>query len=251
MIDKNILSLLSLVLFMFVSQTVFAQSIYRSSSSNEVAMIFYKTGQSVPNFTKWVERSKEFQHTPWALREDKLKEEREKLAQTYEEIDLLKSLIRVKVPINLSLNKEIIKDKELHSLSLNFRGAENVDYFPYQFAKQNIAVIPTNLKLFRKNIISLDKYNQISEYLKKANKNSIKAFIELQAYEADLTQPHDLDGTDQWILKTKIAVMTIIDNKDYIIWERMEPWYISPTTHTLNDLYQGQYEKEPDYINTQ
>ncbi|NQZ14118.1 MAG: hypothetical protein HRT94_04740 [Alphaproteobacteria bacterium] len=228
-----------------------AQSTFRASSADDVAMIFYKTGNSVPNFTKWVERTEEFNHTPWALREKKLQSEKLKLLKEYQEIDLTKDLIHVKIPIEISLEKQMHEEKEFHILALKFKGAENIDYFPYSFSGQHIAVIPTNLKDFRKTIISEEKYNSLSALLEKTDKASFNSLLELQAYEADLTQPHDLDGIYQWILKTKIAIFTIADSRNNIVWEKMESWYISPTTHTLNDLYQGQYEEELEYINTQ
>ena len=71
MIKRNICLFLSTLCFSVSMPQAWAQSTFRASSADDVAMIFYKTGNSVPNFTKWVERTEEFNHTPWALREKK------------------------------------------------------------------------------------------------------------------------------------------------------------------------------------
>tara|TARA_B100000508_G_scaffold67106_1_gene52397 strand:+ start:692 stop:1438 length:747 start_codon:yes stop_codon:yes gene_type:complete len=223
-----------------------------ASSSEDVALLFYKTGSAIPNFTSWIEETPEYHHTPWAKREKKMRAEKNKLALRYQNTSPENDLIKIKVPVELSL--QIIEEnteKPIHVLSLKFVGANNIDYFPYKFMEQNIAVIPTNLKLFKNNKISKKKFIAIKPLAEKARNNIFSAIIELQAQNVDITQPYNLDGIDQWIFRTRIAIFSVFDSKNNVIWERMEPWYTSPITENLNNLYDGQYKEEPEYISSQ
>lgn len=229
-----------------------AQQRIQTSSSEDIALLFYKTGKAIPNFTRWVEQTPEYHHTPWAKREKKMGEEKNKLALRYQETKPEHDLIKIKVPVEISLDTITDSNKEIiHLLSLKFSGANNIDYFPYKFIDQNIAVIPTNLKQFKNNEISKQSFSSLNELINQHRNRIFSALIELQAQKADMTQPHDLDGIDQWIFKTRIAVFSILDANGNILWERMEPWYTSPITENLNNLYNGQYREEPEYISAQ
>ncbi|MEM9469853.1 MAG: hypothetical protein AAF988_06800, partial [Pseudomonadota bacterium] len=62
------------------------------------------------------------------------------------------------------------------------------------------------------------------------------------------SQPYDLDGRNQWIFKTNIASFTITTSDNLLLWQNIEPWYISPMKQDLDSLYEGQYGQELEYI---
>jgi len=255
MMYKSILALC--LFFAITAPTHYANAQLNSATSTaeDIALFFYKTGNATPNFRLWAKESDDYAKQPVARREGYIVDHMIELSSKYQNIDIKEDLITIKMPVNLfiEMNKDEPITNEVNELgealtarlAIRFNGAENLDYFPYIFLDQKIAVIPNNLKEFQNVNISERDFELIKQANQFNHRRYYDGVFELKARTVDLTQPHNLDGANQWIFRTDIAVLSVLNKRGNVVWQMSAPWYTAPNEENLHELYQGQRPEIP------
>lgn len=214
-----------------------AQAYEPTEAEERVAIAFYKTGGVIPNFDRWVKETAPYIHTPWARRDKVYEEEILRLQMAYQNFNPNKEFLIVQTSIFLNLSeKEDEEGKKTYHLHTKFSEVPDALYFPYNFMAERIILMPYQLHETMNNEISKAQFDYIKKTVR-ANKQKINTVIRMKPFEADFSQPYEIDGSEQWVFKTKIASIELWDNKDNLIWEYTAPWYVSPHFTEIKEIF--------------
>lgn len=235
------------VLLIIKVNTAHAQFTLQTSTTEDIAIAFYKKGSKIPNFDTWIIGQPPYNTTPWAMREKVLNDEKLRLVEKYQAYDPENDLIRIRAPIHI--NFETIPDKKnsnlLHNIMvITYNNAGDESYYPYKFLDQYITIVPSNMKAYTSAALTNEQYDYIKNQISQSRNPT--AYIELKPSVTDHEGPHNIDGLDQWIMTADIVSYLIINDEGSIIWEKTAPWYVAPQTQELNSLYGGQYRDDRD-----
>ena len=218
-----------------------AQKRVSASSTEEVALAFYRTGEIRPNFESWIKKREPYSKTAVARRPKVYTQELERLKIAYNSFNPAKDILIVRTLSNVRLSET--QDKEANTIyhaKAQFIAVPDAAYFPYDFLGERIVLFPYDLNDMLNREISKQQYQHIDQ--KTNARDELKTIIRMRPYEADFTQPHKIDGLDQWVFKTKIASIEFWNFENELIWEYTAPWYISDQTKNLRQLFQDRPE---------
>jgi hypothetical protein len=218
------------------SKVILAQKFINFSTSEDVAIAFYKTGGVKPNFKTWIKERDPYKHTPVARRPQVMDQEFERLQRAYSDFKPESDFLTIRTYVSLSPEQKInSKGKKTYNLPITFINAPDALYFPYDFMEQRIVVMPAKLDKLMNSDIDESQYNFIKEAIKSGHKQTM--IVTMRANKADLDKPYDIDGLSQWALTADVVSMEIWDKNKRFIWEYSAPWYLAPEQQKLNDLY--------------
>lgn len=229
---------LFLLIFTILGNYSIAHAQKSSSAMNteEVAIAFYKTGDIIPNFEKWIKKQAPYKDTPWARRTQIYDQEMLRLQSAYQAFDPDKDYLIVKTITNVILSKSEDEEKKpIYSIQARFAEAPEALYFPYDFLGERIIVMPYLIETIMNNTLEKAQYDSIKNKLGRNEK--LTTVIRMKPFKADFTQPYLIDGLEQWVFKTKIASIEYWNNDSELIWEYTAPWYISPHILDIKNLY--------------
>ena len=222
-----------------------AQKRLKFSTTEDVAIAFYKTGGVVPNFERWIKQRDPYINTPWARMDGVYKQELSRLQLAYRNFKPKNDYLLIRTFVRLITEKETNDEgKEIYKLKTVFIKAPDALYFPYDFLDERIMVMPEKLDLHLENIITKQQYDYISEAIPHSAKNTM--IIRLLSKKADIKRPYMIDGMQQWLFLADIASLEIWSRQSRLLWEFTAPWYVSPHTTRLNDLYSKGPATNPD-----
>jgi len=232
---------LSLFIALNIPSTVQAQNSRTLSQTEDVAIAFYKTGDITPDFEQWIKKTSPYRDTPAAKRPKVMEEQLTRLINKYDgyngDADSLKLRALVELDpqehVVVSEENDMVKDIS-HSLKIDFKYAPDIFYFPFEHADQTFTIMPFNLEEILNVTIDEDYYEFFSEVSQSNDK--LYLHLSMKPREAVTDRPVEIDGTNQWILKTDIATAEIW-KRDRLIWEYTAPWYIAPELKVLQDMY--------------
>lgn len=192
----------------------------RASSVEQVAIAFYKTGGTMPNFTSWAqemkgERKKDEPENPLFKKNEM--PESERLQAAYETYDPSKDRIIIKTQA-----KVVVGENDGGPLMAIEFARGHLDYFPFEFRDQVIAVIPRDMQTHLQPKLTEDEAVILQKGLDRAD-YAIVTF-ELRPSEADTRAPHMLDGVEQWYFMTDIASVSVWNKREALLWEYHAPW---------------------------
>jgi len=225
---------LFILIIVFGANQVRAQKTTRASTTEDIAIAYYKAGDVVPNFERWIKETAPYINTPWALREKLYEQETVRLQQAYQNFNPKKNHLIVKTFSSIKLKKDK-EEKETYSFQARFSNAPEALYFPYDFLEDRIALMPYSLEKLMNNTITDQQYQYMNPLVRSSKK--ITTIIRMQPYEADFSKPYLIDGLDQWVFKTKIISIEFWTNDNQLIWEYTVPWYDSPNSINIKNLY--------------
>lgn len=206
------------------------------STTEDIALAFYKTGGKVPNFERWIKEREPYNLTPWARREAMMKQEMSRLQLAYRNFNPTKDFLIIRTFVDLNPQEHISKAGEkTYTLPINFSKAPDALYFPYDFLGERIVVMPNKIDLAMNSTISENQYKHIKESLRYSSKNTM--IVRLRATEGDLSKPYMIDGIPQWVLKADIVSLEVWSSQGTLMWEQTANWYIAPETRRLNKLF--------------
>ena len=235
--------LISFTLFMLfltgVHQSVLAQSTKQFSSSEDVAIAFYKTAKIIPNFDRWITGQAPYNETAWALREKVMQAEKQRLKNAYLSFDPKKDQLTIRTKVTLKTQQTAIEDQKIHHLKIDFSKVPDAFYFPYNFLDMNIAVTPKNLKKTLNPEISAELYNFLQKELKEKNNNLM--IIRLRPEKADTSQPYKINQLQQWVMTASISSIEIWSKDGRILWDYSAPWFVAPEIEQIENLYDQNY----------
>jgi|GEM_PF-1309809 len=234
------ISFLCLLSFALSIPSAHAQYKTDLSTSEDVAITFYKTGKIRPDFENWVSQNPPYTQTPWAKRGAVMDKEKQRLMRKYRELNLSKDTIRLRTFANVELEakkefdetgEEIIK----YYRYIKFINGPDAYYFPYAYAAQNYAVMPFGLQNILTKEIDEATFLKYSEEIKPHHEFTF--LIDMTARESMTQAPIELDTLEQWILKTNIASAELWDKNNALTWEYTAPWYVSPELEKIQNIY--------------
>jgi hypothetical protein len=225
------------------AQNAYAQKSLTASTDEEIIISFYKTGNSIPNFSRWIKNTAPYIHTPWAIREKIHEEELYRLQLAYQTYNPKKDhlIVKTKVhvePIEISPTKS--DTDKTYKITSKFANAPNALYFPYQYLDERIVIMPYHLEDNMNTEIEKADFDFIDQ--KTDSTDKVTAIFRMQPHSADLTRPHKIDGLEQWVLMTKIISIEYWAEGGELLWENTVPWYDSKNTTDIKNLYKDRPE---------
>lgn len=224
-----------------------AQKRTKSSSEEDIAIAFYKTGGIQPNFKQWVEKSELYQDTPAARRDEVMDRELQRLASRYHSFNPKKNLLIIQTYAKIKAEEVIdpVKKTKSYSAEITFAKEPDAFFFPYVFQENNFAVMPLDLQKMMKTNLSEMEYQSIDDL--SAKNKSYPFVLALRPTEAKTDEPIEISDVHQWILKTEIITADIWKENGALIWEYTSPGYIAPETKVLNELFELKDENAGRY----
>lgn len=236
--------LLSAAILLTSTQTQ-AQKRQKYSSTEDIAIAFYKTGNVIPNFEKWIKQREPYTLTPWARMEGVYKQELSRLNLAYKNFDPKEDHLLIRTFVRLNPIKETdMEGNETYRLQMTFLRAPEAMYFPYDFLGERIVVMPHKLDLHMNSAITKAEYELISETVPHSAKNTM--VVRLLAKEAKTKRPYEIDGMQQWLFTADVVSLEVWSKLGRLLWEYTAPWYVSPNTKKLNNLYDSGPLLNPD-----
>ena len=214
-----------------------AQTRIKFSSTEDVAIAFYKTGNVVPNFESWIKARPPYNETPWARREMMMEQEKSRLQLAYKNFNPEEDFLVVRTSVGLDPQEHTDeKGVKTYTLPITFTEAPEALYFPYDFMNERIVIVPHKLDIIMNGNISSNQYELVKEAVRVSAKNTM--IVRLKPIKADLSKPYKIDGMDQWALTAEVVSMEVWSQQGRLLWEYTAPWYVSPNTKKLNNLFE-------------
>lgn len=236
--------LLTVLLCQLFSGTSLAQAPEKSSTNEDVAIAFFKTGGVTPDFTKWAMKSDKHATVQKAREKEYLEKELRRYNELWNAYDPARDMIAVKATAAVSLGTAVSAAGEVsHSMTILFdKGA--ADYFPFQYQDYMIAVIPQKLNQFLAQSLPPEQFNLLqASFDGKASGRAVLYFL-LKPVKADMSRPYEMDGHEQWMFVTDIAGLSLKNARGQPLWNYTAPWYVTPTTKDVRDMFIQQEDKE-------
>lgn len=213
----------------------------QTSSPEEVALAFFKTAHTVPDFKKWAANSEEAKVTPPSKIKEFIGVESQRLKNLYDAYDPNRNFISIRTHALIRLH--VTKDKNNNQqLSMSFKFKQgDAEYFPFVFQDYTFAVIPQMLPSFLQQPIERAQHDRIAAFLGDRKKRMVEIFLQLRPSKAYIATPYVIDGHEQWAFLTDIAMISISEG-GRALWQYSAPWYVSPVTEDIRDMYVGKNE---------
>lgn len=210
------------------------------ATAEQVAIAFYKTAGLTPGFSAWAQDTDLYHHTPIARRDSVAAQEAVRLQQAYAQFSPEKDLLNVATTAVVSLSEE--PDPENITRPLYFvrwhLNSENADFFPYEHRDMVFVLAPHGIQEFQQGEVTAEQYAYIKERM--GNNRNVRILLHMRAQQADASAPVEIFGEEVWVLRTLMAGATLWDAEGGLLWEKSAGWYVSPQTHSLNELKQDQ-----------
>lgn len=221
-----------------------AQKREKFSSAEDIAIAFYKSGRVVPNFKRWIEKRPPYKLTSPTRRPKVMEEEMLRLQTAYQQFNPSQDYLMIRTFVQLE-PKENIDEEGVTSyeLKMTFDKASEALYFPYEFLSERIVVMPAKLDKLMVSEINKYQYDMISEETRNSAVNMMVA--RLRVRKADLSRPYNIDGIEQWALTTDVVSLEVWSKQNRLLWEHSAPWYVSPHTKAINNLYDIRPSQSP------
>ena len=231
---------LMFTLFLVSSNASQAQTGVEPSSGEDVAIAFFKTAGTNPDFDKWAKGGQAFKKIAPARASDFLFDEKQRLMRLWQKYDSVDPIIDVTSNVLIELKTTADEEgNQFYWMYLSF-GNDDVVYFPYEYQEYKIAVIPQMIETLMIQQIQKEQYDLMLAEFQNKTSGEAKLSLQLKPVKAYIHQPYKIDGQEQWALLTDIATMSIKSHQSLTpFWNYGADWYMSPVTEELRDLYQA------------
>ena len=222
-----------------MGQNANAQMRVEPSTAEDVAIAFFKTANTNPDFYLWAKGTQEYKTIAPSRANEYVFRETQRLMQVWQKYDKQEPIIDIKANVLLEIKATTDKDgNEFYWMYISLEQDDAV-YFPYKFQEYKIAVIPQMIETLMIQPLQKEQYQMIlGEFENKAVGNG-KMYMQLKPVKAYIHQPYKIDNEDQWVLLSDIATISIKSVKTNApYWTYSADWYTSPVTEELRDLFQ-------------
>ncbi len=222
---------------MVIADTAHARLKDGRSTSEDVAIAFFKTGGGTPDFTAWAQHHPDFNITPRMGIPALLASEEQRLIGVWNAYDPRAPItIRTEGMVELMTGPDK-EGKDSYTMKITLPGGDAA-YFPYEYAGNKFAVIPQKLEQIHLQTMPKEQFDLIYRNLGGKLQGNVRIFVELIPFQAYIDRPYPLDGIDQWVLVSDIASLAILPKRgENPLWSYSAPWYVAPKTQQLRDLY--------------
>jgi hypothetical protein len=230
----------ALMLLACVGNPASAQMRGEPSNAEDIAIAFFKTAGTNPDFDKWAKGGKDYMTTAPARVPDFLYKEKQRLIQLWQKYDGTDPIIDIKADILVTLKTTADEDKNLFYWMYISFGKDDAVYFPYTYQDYKIAVIPQLIETLMIQQLQKEQYEMMLHEFGEKQEGSAVMYLQLKPVKAYIHQPYKIDGEEQWALLSDIATLSVKSYKTGSpFWNYSADWYMSPVTEELRDLYQA------------
>lgn len=239
---KNSRLALILVLFfclIMVPQSLFAQGGFKGATAEDVALSFYKTANTMPNFEEWAKKSPGFRYQSVTEAPIYIEKEKERLLKKWIALEKDDDVLNIRTIVPLHIDKIVDEKglKESHVLKIMFPNLKET-YFPYKHNDNIFAIIIPDLNKFFELPISEEQANLVMADLQTNKKQEVVINFFIKPYKSYTDKPRRLNKADQWVMLGNIVSLTISSKKTGTpLWHYGAKWYISPKGKELRDIY--------------
>ena len=213
-----------------------------SATGEDVAIAFFKTGETNPDFDLWAKNSKDYKVSSPARANEVLFIEKQRLIKKWKAFNLEESVLEIRGNVTVDLKVVVDKDAvEQYWMYVTFKEG-GVTYFPYKFQNYLFAVIPQQIETLTIQPLQKEQYDLLHNDFK-GKTGTAQLSLQLKPVKAYMQQPYMIDDKEQWALLCDIATMSLYSRTTrQILWNYGAEWYVSPVTEELRDLYQSPTE---------
>lgn len=224
-----------------------AQMQAEPSTGEEVALAFFYTAKTNPDFELWAKNAKEYKRKSATRAKDFIYEESQRLMRAWRDYDAGNDLITVKAPVRIDLKSILEKNGDQTYWMYMSLDEKGVTYFPFRHMDYNIAVIPQLIENLMIQKITEEQFLMMQADFKRLHDGQGELLLQLKPTKAYINQPYQIDEVEQWVLLTDIVSMTLRSAKDgAIFWNFGAEWYVAPRTNELRDLYKTPGEERTE-----
>ena len=216
-----------------------AQMTEKTSNEEDVAIAFFKTSGTNPDFEKWAKGHKDYARQSVVEAPDFVYREEQRLMKLFRKYNPQEDVLTIGTTVTVNLKAVNEKDgSESFWMYLNFTD-EAVTYFPFKFQDYKIAVIPQKIDTLLIQPLQKEQYLMMRADFKDKSVGPAKMYLGLKPVKAYVHQPYKIDNNDQWALLTDIATMALHSaNTGSSMWYYTADWYVSPKADILRGIYQ-------------
>lgn len=229
---------LTLALFCAVAAPSFAQIGIEPSTNEDVAIAFFKTADTNPDFEKWARDGKGYKTIAPSQAADYLYDEKQRLMRLWKKYDGDNAMIDINTNVDIDLKTTADEDgNQFYWMYINF-GKDSSVYFPFTYLEYKIAVIPQMIETMTIQKLQKEQFLLMQQEFDGKVRGQGSLSLQLKPVKAYIHQPYNIDGQDQWALLTDVATMSIKSHRTNApYWNYSAQWYMSPVREELNDLY--------------
>jgi len=235
---KNITLLLLFFFLMGTGMTAGAQGIAEPSKGEDVAIAFFKTANTRPDFALWAKGAPKYKTVAPARADMFLEDEQQRLIKRWQEYNPDNDFIDIRADVAIELKITVDENgNESYWMYMSFK-TDGITYFPYTFMDYKFAVIPQKIETLMIQKLEEQQFRLIFEEFKNKMTGGAYLYLQLKPVKAYINQPYMIDGAEQWALLCDVAGLAL---KSYYkktpLWHYSADWYISPVNKELQGLY--------------
>ena len=226
-------------------QIACAQFEGKVSSNEDVAMAFFKTGNTKPDFELWARNSKNYKVQPPTHALRYIEDEKQRLIKAWQKYDPESNtiILQTKVDIELEIRKDENSTEPAYWVYISLPQRPPL-YFPYFYQNYLFAVIPLDIERLMVQKITRSQFDLIKNDFKDAVHGQAWLRLGLKPKIAHMDQPYDIDGQERWVLMADVVNMALTSRQTGSpYWYYVADWYVTPKARELNGLYEEHREK--------
>ena len=214
-----------------------------SADGEDVAIAFFKTAETNPDFEAWAKGSKGYKSVASVRAGEYIEKETQRLVREWREYDPETDVLNVRADVDIEIKAVTdAKGDEKYWMYIMFEG-EQITYFPYSYQEYDFAIIPQKIETLTIQELQKQQFELMSEKLGKKSAGPAVIYLQLKPVRAYINQPYLIDNAEQWALLCDVATMSLTSKKgDDTFWNYGADWYVSPVTEQLQDLYKAPTE---------
>ncbi len=217
-----------------------AQSIVKQSTSETIAIAFFKTANTRPDFDSWARGSDAYDTAPPARANEYLGKEKQRLQSAFNNYDPATDFLNVQTIVDIEAEQSTDANGKAIYMLYIMRDAGGINYFPFEYRDYKIALLPQKIEMMMAQRIPKEQYELIASQIG-GKKGEARLSMELKPVKSYLDRPYEMDGTEQWMFLCDIAAISLHSNNKNAttLWTYGADWYISPVKQELNTLYKS------------
>ena len=223
-----------------------AQSNKATATAEDVAIAFFKTAETNPDFDLWAGGSSKYKSAAPARGKLIFQEEKQRLMRAWNEYDPQYDTLDIRTTVTLELKTVMDEKNNEHYMMMFDFDRDDAIYFPYSYQDYRIAVIPQLIEKMLVQTLDKNQYEIIRQRIGNGGKAAL--LFQLKPVKAYIQQPYIIDNTEQWMFLCDIATLVLRTPRDGVnLWNYGADWFVSPETEKLRDLYKSPTEAASPY----
>ncbi len=214
----------------------------RVSTAEEIAIAFFKTGDSTPDFEILAKAGKDYKRMPPVRAGDYLEKEKQRLTTLWRDFNPEEDVIGISGDVHVELKQVVDKKdgKEKYWMYIILPETE-LTHFGYKYQDYRFAIVPQKIDDLMIQPLQKEQFENMTKEFGMGG--PAKLFLTLKPVKAHTDQPYKIDGVERWALICDIATMSVGTKKGMeTFWNYGADWYVSPVTEDLQDLYKAPTE---------